>query len=81
MFKIQIKMVQKTGVLSPLIHFIVSLGIAGAIWLGSYLIVTHQITSGNFVSFIAALLMKSSTPLSKASPRTFSPSLPVSRMT
>ena len=57
MFKIQIKMVQKTGVLSPLIHFIVSLGIAGAIWLGSYLIVTHQITSGNFVSFIAALLM------------------------
>ena len=57
MFKIQIKMVQKTGVLSPLIHFIVSLGIAGAIWLGSYLIVTHQITSGNFVSFIASLLM------------------------
>lgn len=57
MFKIQIKMVQKTGVLSPLIHFIVSLGIAGAIWLGSYLIVTHQISSGNFVSFIAALLM------------------------
>lgn len=57
MFKIQIKMVQKTGVLSPMIHFIVSLGIAGAIWLGSYLIVTHQISSGNFVSFIAALLM------------------------
>lgn len=57
MFKIQIKIVQKTGVLSPLIHFIVSLGIAGAIWLGSYLIVTHQISSGNFVSFIAALLM------------------------
>ena len=57
MFKIQIKMVQKTGVLSPMIHFIVSLGIAGAIWLGSYLIVTQQITSGNFVSFIAALLM------------------------
>lgn len=57
MFKIQIKMVQKTGVLSPMIHFIVSLGIAGAIWLGSYLIVTQQISSGNFVSFIAALLM------------------------
>ena len=56
-FRLQIKMVQKTGMLSPLIHFIVSLGIAGAIWLGSYLIVTHQITSGNFVSFIAALLM------------------------
>ena len=57
MFHLQIKMVQRTGLLSPLIHFIVSLGIAGAIWLGSWLIVTHQITSGNFVSFIAALLM------------------------
>ena len=50
-------MVQRTGGLSPLVHFIVSLGIAGTIWLGSWLIVTHQITSGNFVSFIAALLM------------------------
>ena len=57
MFHVQMKMVQKTGMLSPLIHFIVSLGIAGAIWLGSYLIVTGEITSGNFVSFIAALLM------------------------
>ena len=56
-FHISMKMVQKTGLLSPLIHFIVSLGIAGVIWLGSYLIVTHQISSGNFVSFIAALLM------------------------
>ncbi|MBO4520063.1 MAG: ABC transporter ATP-binding protein [Alphaproteobacteria bacterium] len=57
MFHIQMKMIQRTGGLSPMIHFIVSLGIAGAIWLGSWLIVTHQITSGNFVSFIAALLM------------------------
>ncbi len=57
LFKIAIKMVKKTGLLSPMIHFIISLGIAGVIWLGSYLIVHHQITSGNFVSFIAALLM------------------------
>lgn len=56
-FRISMKMVQKTGLLSPLIHFIVSLGIAGVIWLGSYLIVHGQISSGNFVSFIAALLM------------------------
>ena len=57
LFHLQMKMLQKTGGLSPLIHFIVSLGIAGTIWLGSWLIVTHQITSGNFVSFISALLM------------------------
>lgn len=57
MFKIGMKMVQRTGMLSPMMHFIVSLGIALVIWLGSYLIVHHEITSGNFVSFIAALIM------------------------
>ncbi len=56
-FKIGMKMIQRTGIISPLMHFIVSLGIALVIWLGSYLIVTNQITSGNFVSFIAALIM------------------------
>ena len=57
LFKLGIKMIQRTGMLSPLMHFIVSLGIAFVIWLGSYLIVTHQITAGNFVSFISALIM------------------------
>jgi len=56
-FKLGIKMVQKTGMLSPFMHFVVSLGIAGVIWVGSYLIVTNHITAGNFVSFIAALVM------------------------
>lgn len=56
-FNLGIKRVQRVGMLSPLMHFIVSLGIAFVIWYGSYLILTHQITSGNFVSFIAALIM------------------------
>ena len=56
-FKLGIKMTQRTGILSPMMHFIVSVGIAAVIWLGSYLIVTHEITPGNFVSFIAALIM------------------------
>lgn len=56
-FKLAMKMIQRTGLLTPLMHFIVSLGIAFVIWYGSYLILTHQITSGNFVSFIAALIM------------------------
>lgn len=50
-------MIQRTGMMSPLMHFIVSLGVACVIWLGSYLIVTHQISAGNFVSFITALVM------------------------
>ena len=57
LFKIGIKMIQRTGMMSPIMHFVVSLGIALVIWLGSYLIVTKQITPGNFVSFITALIM------------------------
>ncbi len=57
MFKLGIKMIQRTGMMSPLMHFIVSLGIAAVIWTGSYLIVHHQISAGNFVSFITALIL------------------------
>ena len=56
-FSLGIKMTQRTGILSPMMHFIVSIGVATVIWLGSYLIVTQVITPGNFVSFIAALIM------------------------
>lgn len=56
-FKLGIKMIQRTGIMSPLMHFVVSLGIAAIIWLGSYLIVTKQLTPGAFVSFITALIM------------------------
>lgn len=56
-FKIGMKMIQRTGMMSPLMHFIVSVGIAIVIWLGSYLIMTKQISPGNFVSFITALIL------------------------
>ena len=47
-------MIQRTGMMSPLMHFIVSLGIAAVIWTGSYLIVHQQISAGNFVFFYGA---------------------------
>lgn len=56
-FSFQIKMIQRTSWLSPMMHVIVSVGIGIAIGYGSHLILTHQITSGNFVSFITALIM------------------------
>lgn len=56
-FRLGMKMVQRTGMLSPLMHFVVSLGIALVIWVGSWLILSHQITAGNFVSFVAALIL------------------------
>ncbi|MBE6449177.1 MAG: ABC transporter ATP-binding protein [Alphaproteobacteria bacterium] len=57
MFKIVMKMTKKTGLLTPMMHFIISIGIAGVIWLGSYLIMNNQLSPGGFVSFITALLM------------------------
>ncbi|MDR2682049.1 MAG: ABC transporter ATP-binding protein/permease [Holosporaceae bacterium] len=56
-FTLSMKMVQRTGILSPLMHFIISLGIAAIIWLGSYLIVHSDLSPGGFVSFITALLL------------------------
>ena len=56
-FKFKIKMIQRTSWLSPMMHVIVSVGIGIAIGYGSHLILTKQITSGNFVSFITALIM------------------------
>ena len=56
-FNLRIKLVQKTQWLSPLMHIIVSVGIAAAIGYGSHLIISGQITAGNFVSFITALVL------------------------
>ena len=56
-FNLRIKMVQKTQWLSPMMHVIVSIGIAAAIGYGSHLIMSNQISAGNFVSFITALIL------------------------
>ncbi|MFR9603819.1 MAG: ABC transporter transmembrane domain-containing protein [Rikenellaceae bacterium] len=56
-FGIRIKMVQRTSWLSPLMHIIISIGIAFSIGFGSHLILTQQITAGSFVSFITALIL------------------------
>lgn len=57
LFKLKIKITQRTGSISPVMHVIVSVGIGVAIGYGSYLVQTDVITSGNFVSFITALIM------------------------
>ena len=50
-------MVTKIGIITPIMHVISSFGIAFVIWFGSYLIVNHDITVGNFASFITSLVM------------------------
>lgn len=57
LFKLTMKMVQRTGWMTPMMHIVVSVGVGGVIGYGSYLIVNGSITSGNFVSFITALIM------------------------
>jgi subfamily B ATP-binding cassette protein MsbA len=56
-FRLSIKMCQKTAWISPFMHFVVSIGIGLVIALGSWLIVRGDISSGNFVSFITALML------------------------
>ena len=56
-FKLTMKVVQRTGWMTPLMHIIVSAGIGGVIWYGSTLIVDGKISAGNFVSFITALVL------------------------
>ena len=57
LFKLSIKMVQRTAWMTPAMHIIVSIGIGAVIGYGSYLILNGTITAGNFVSFITALIM------------------------
>lgn len=56
-FRIRIKMLQKTRWITPVMHIILSTGIGLSIWFGSHLVLNGNITSGNFVSFLTALIM------------------------
>lgn len=57
LFGVGMGMIKHTGWLSPVMHMIVSCGLAFVIWQSSSLIVQGTITSGNFTSFVAALLL------------------------
>ena len=56
-FRLGIKNIQRTAWLSPMMHIVISIGMAGAIWYGSYLISSKQITAGDFVAFMTSMLM------------------------
>ncbi len=56
-FRLNMRTVQHTGWLSPVMHFIVSLGLALVFWVSSDMIVKGTITGGTFTSFVTALIM------------------------
>jgi subfamily B ATP-binding cassette protein MsbA len=57
LFAMAVKAAQAQGWLTPSMHLISSIGIALIIWQGSLLVVQQQLTTGGFVSFIAAMLL------------------------
>lgn len=56
-FKLGIKMTQRTGILSPIMHLTIGAGIAIIIWFGSYLILNDLLTAGGFVAFTTSVIM------------------------
>ena len=56
-FRLTIRLTRRTAWLSPFMHIIIAIGIALAVSMGSWLIMKGNMTPGNFVSFLAALLM------------------------
>lgn len=56
-FIIGIKMMQRTGILSPIMHFIVGFGIAIILFAGNYLLMHNQMTPGDFTAFITSAIL------------------------
>lgn len=57
LFKMSMKMVRDTNWLSPVMHLVSSLGVGAVLYFGVDMIIRGEITSGEFVSFLAALIM------------------------
>ena len=56
-YRTNMKVTGAVAVLPPLMEFLGGLGIAGALWYGSREIATERLTSGEFTSFIGALIL------------------------
>jgi subfamily B ATP-binding cassette protein MsbA len=57
MFRVSLRTTRHSSWPSPVMHLIVSVGLAGVLGLGSYLVTAGLMSSGSFVTFIAALLL------------------------
>ena len=56
-FDLGMKLFKRTRWLTPVMHIILSMGIALALWFGSHLILTGRLTPGGFVSFLTSLIL------------------------
>ncbi|MBO7052834.1 MAG: ABC transporter ATP-binding protein [Alphaproteobacteria bacterium] len=56
-FDLSMKLFKRTRWLTPVMHIVLSIGIALALWFGSHLILTGRLTPGGFVSFLTSLIL------------------------
>lgn len=56
-FDLTISLTKRVGWLSPIMHFVCSIGIAGVMLYGNHLIISGEMTAGSFASFITSLLL------------------------
>lgn len=56
-FDLGMKLFKRTRWLTPVMHIVLSIGIALALWFGSHLILTGRLTPGGFVSFLTSLIL------------------------
>jgi subfamily B ATP-binding cassette protein MsbA len=57
LYRTNMKVISSLSALPPLMEVLGGLGIAGVLWYGSREIATAELTSGEFTSFVAALLL------------------------
>lgn len=56
-FYIFMSLIKRSGLLSPIMYFLSSIGIAVVMWYGNKLIVTKQLTPGALMSFMTSLIL------------------------
>jgi subfamily B ATP-binding cassette protein MsbA len=57
LFSQVMRLIKAQGWLTPSMHIISSLAVAVIIWMGSYLVISKELSTGAFVSFLAALIL------------------------
>ena len=56
-FNLTISLTKRVGWMSPIMHFVCSIGIAVVMFYGNHLIITGEMTAGSFASFVTSLLL------------------------
>lgn len=56
-FNLAMSLTKRVGWLSPIMYLIASCGIAGVMWYGNHLVLSGELTTGSFASFVTALLL------------------------